>query len=106
MKFQTISTILKGAAIPALMVIALLSSLAGRYEGLLNFTICLSAVVLSIQRAAWRKDYGWAAVSIVVFVVFSPLLLVTKIFLLMGLTCAAACLAVVASFRPQPVAAL
>jgi hypothetical protein len=104
--FQTISKILKWASIPALLAVALLSSLAGRYEGLLNFTICLSAVALSTQQAAWRNDYGWAAVSVVVVVVFSPLLLVTKLFLLMGLTFAAACLAVVAAFRPQPVAAL
>ncbi len=104
--FQTITTILKGAAIPGLMVIALLSCVAGRYEGLLNLSVCLSAFVLSIHRAAWRKDYCWAAVSVVVFVVFSPLHLVTKLFLLMGFTCAAACLAVVAAFRRQPVAAL
>jgi hypothetical protein len=102
---QTITTISKAAAIPALMVVALLSCLAGRYEGLLNLTVCLSAV-LSLQRAAWLEEYAWAAASVVVLVVFSPLLLVTKLFLLMGLTCAAACLAVVAAFRPQPVAAL
>ena len=103
--FQTITKILKWASIPALLAVALLSSLAGRYEGLMNLTICLSAV-LFVQHAAWLRKYAWAAAGVVVFVVFSPLLLTTKIFLLMLLTCAGACLAIVAAFRPQLVAAL
>jgi hypothetical protein len=103
--FQTIMKILKWASIPVLVGVALLSSLAGRYEGVLNLSICLSAV-LFVQHATWLKEYGWAAVCIVVFVLFSPLVLTTKIFLLMFLTCAAACLAVVAGFRPKPAAAL
>ncbi len=103
--FHMITTILKWAAIPSLMAIALFSCLAGRYEGLLDWTVCVSAA-LFIQRAAWRKAYGWAAVSVGVLVVFSPLILVTKIFLLMGVTCAVVCLALVAAFRLQPVAAL
>jgi hypothetical protein len=103
--FHTITKVLKWASIPTLLGVALLSSLAGRYEGLLNLTICLSAV-LFVQHAAWLREYVWAAVCVVVFVVFSPLLLTTKIFLLMFLTFAVACLAVVAAFRPQPLAAL
>ena len=98
---QTIATILKWASIPALIAVATLSCLAGRYEGLMNLTICLSAVVC-VQRAAWLKQYVWAAVCIAVVVVFSPLLLVIKIFLLMSLTSGAACLALVVAFRPQP----
>jgi len=103
--FQTSRKILKWASIPALTVVALLSCLAGRYEGMMNLTICLCAVVF-VQRAAGLKKYGWAAVCVAVFVVFSPLLLITKIFLLMSLTCIAASVTVVAAFRPQPVAAL
>lgn len=103
--FQTMMRILKWAAIPTLIVIALLSYLAGRYEALLNLTICLSAVVF-VRRATWLREYAWAAASAVVFVVFSPLPLVTKIFLLLFLTCVAALTALLAAFRPQPVAAL
>ena|SRR5437763_1405567 len=103
--FQTIARILKWLAIPALMLVLLLSCLAGRYEGLLNLAICLSAVVF-VRRAAWLKEYGWVAVSVVTFVAFSPLPLVTKIFLLMSLTSVVATLALIAAFRPQPVAAL
>lgn len=103
--FQKITRILKWASIPALIVLALVSCLAGRYEGIMNLTICLGAVVL-VQRAAWLKEYGWAAVCVVVVVVFSPLFLVAKIFLLMALFGAAACLAMVAAFRLQPVATL
>jgi hypothetical protein len=103
--FEKMTSILKWASIPGLIAIALLSYMAGRYEGLLNLTICLSAVFF-VQRAAWLKEYGWAAVCVVAVVVFSPLLLVTKIFVLMGVTCVAACLMVAAGFRPQPVATL
>ena len=103
--FQTFTKILKWASIPALIVVALLSGLAGRYESLLDMGICLSAV-LFVQRAAWLKAYGWAATCVVVVVVFSPLFLITKIMLLMFLTFLVACLAVVAALRPQPVAAL
>jgi|SRR6185437_6996801 len=102
---EKVTTILKWVSIPALIAVALLSYLAGRYEGLLNLTICISAAVL-VQRAAWLKEYGWAAVCVVAVVVFGPLFLVTKIFLLMGLACFAVCLMVVKAFRPQRVATL
>jgi hypothetical protein len=100
--FQTMKDILKWVSIPALMLVLLFSYLAGRYEGLLNLTICLTAGVF-VQCAAWLKEYGWASVSVVAVVVFSPLPLVTKIFLLMSLLCVAAILGVLAAFRPQPV---
>jgi hypothetical protein len=103
--FQAITTILKWAAIPCLMLVAVLSSLAGRYEGLLNLTICLSAVFL-VQYAARLKNYAWAATFVVVVVVFSPLFLMTKIFLLVFLTGIAAVLTMFAAIRPQPVASL
>jgi hypothetical protein len=102
---EKMTSILKWASIPGLIALALLSYMAGRYESLLNLTICLGAV-LFLQRAIWLKEYGWAAVCVVAVVVFSPLLLVTKIFVLMGVTCTVACLMVAAAFRPQPVAAL
>lgn len=103
--FEKVTTILKWVSIPALIVVALLSCIAGRYEGLLDLTICMSGVVF-VPRAAWLKQYGWAAVCVAAAVVFSPLFLVTKIFLLMGITCAAACLMAVTAFRPQRVATL
>jgi hypothetical protein len=103
--FQTVTTILKWASVPLLILVLLLSCLAGRYEGLLNLTICLGAVVF-IRRAAWLKEYGWASVSVVAFVAFSPLPLVTKIFLLMSLAVVAATLGVLAACRPRRVAAL
>jgi hypothetical protein len=103
--FEMTAKILKWVSIPALTLVALCSCLAGRYETVLNLTICLSAVVM-VQRAAWLKEYAWAAVCVVVFVVFSPLLLVTKIFLLMFLTSVGAFLTLRAAFRPQLLAAL
>jgi hypothetical protein len=103
--FQTMIRILKWISVPALTLVALLSCLVGRYEGLMNLTICLGAIV-SVSRAAWLKQYVWAAVCVIAVVVFSPLFLLTKIFLLMALTGVAACLMLASAFRPQPAAAL
>jgi len=103
--WENMTSILKWVSILGLVAVALLSDMAGRYEGLLNLTICLTGAVF-VQRAVWLKEYGWAGVCVLAVVVFSPLLLVTKIFVLMGVTCLAACLMVAAAFRPQPVVAL
>ncbi len=103
--FEKGMTILKWVSIPALIVVALLSCIAGRYKGLLDLSICMSAVVF-VPRAARLKDYGWASVCVMAVVVFSPVFLATKIFLLMGLTCFAACLMVMTALRPRLVAAL
>ena len=46
-----------------------------------------------------------AAASVGIAVVFSPLLLVVKIFLLIGVTCVATCAALLAAFRTQPLPA-
>ncbi len=55
-----------------------------------------------VQRAIWLREYFWACGFVSIALVFSPLLLVVKIFLLMGLTCLAVFLALLAAFRRQP----
>lgn len=102
---RTITRSIKWASIPVLLVVGLLSCLAGRYERLLDFVICLGAL-LFLQRAVWLQEYFRGAAILVIVVLFSPLFLVTKIFLMLVLLCIVTCLAVVAGFRLQPVEAL
>ena len=100
---EKVTTILKCVLIPALIVVALHSCMAGHYESWLDLTLCMSAFVF-VPRPPWLKEYGRSAVWAVAVVGFSPLFLVTKTFLLMGLPCFAACLMIVTAVRPQPVA--
>jgi hypothetical protein len=68
---------------------------------MLYFAICLGSVVFA-QRAVRLKEYYWASGFVAVAVVFSPLELLVKIFLLMGLAWIATFAALVAAFLPQP----
>jgi len=103
--FPMVTKILKWASIPVLLIAALFSCFAATYEPLLDFLVCLGAILL-IQRAVWLREYSWGAGLIALAVVFSPLFLLTKIFLLMGLACIASFVALFAAVRPQPVEAL
>ncbi len=103
--FPMVTKIVKWASIPALLIAALFSSFAANYEPLVDFLVCLVAI-LFIQRAVWLREYSWGGGMVLVVVVFSPLFLVTKIFLSIGLACLAAGAALLAAFRPEPAAAL
>jgi hypothetical protein len=96
-----IAKIVKWVSIPAILIASILPRYAASYELTVDLAICLGATIL-VQRAVWLKEYFWAAGFVSIAIVFSPLLLVTKIFLLMGLTCMAAFLALLAAFRRQP----
>jgi len=99
--FHTITQIVKWVSIPVLLLAAIFSCLAANYEPLMDFAICLGAI-LFVHRAIWLKQYFWAAGLVAIVVVFSPLFLAVKIFLLMGFTCIAALLTLFAAFRRQP----
>ncbi len=101
--FHTATRIIKWVSIPVLLLAAMFSSLAASYEPLMDLVICLGAI-LFVYRAIWLKEYFWAAGFVAVVVVFSPLFLAVKIFLLMGFTCIAALITLVAAFRTQPLA--
>jgi hypothetical protein len=58
-----------------------------------------------MQRAIRVREYFWAAGFLAIMVVFTPLSLAVKIFVLMGFTCVAVFAALLAAFRPQPVPA-
>jgi hypothetical protein len=71
---------------------------------MVDFVVCLGAVFF-IQRAIRLKEYFWTAGFVAIAVVFSPLLLVLKIFLLLGFTCIAAFITLLAAFKTQPLPA-
>ena len=99
-----VSTIVKWASLLVLLIACALSTSAASYEFLVDAAICLGAVFL-IQRAVRVADYVLAAGFLSAVVAFSPLLLVLKIFLLLGFTCVAAAVTLLAVLRMQPVAA-
>ena len=99
--FQTVTTIVKWVSIPVLLLAAMFSCFAANYEPLMDFVVCLGAIIF-VQRAVWLKEYFWAAGLVAIVVVFSPLFLAVKIFLVMGFTCIAALIALFAAFRTQP----
>jgi hypothetical protein len=79
------------------------SRFAGNYELPLNLAICLGAVFFT-QRAVRSGDFVWASGMGVVVIVFSPLLLVHKIFLFIGYTVIATLFSLAAAFRPRALA--
>ena len=95
-----IRRIIKWVSIPVLLFASIFARYAAAYEFTLNVVVCLGAVVC-VQRAVQLK-FSWAAGFVAIAVVFSPLSLVDKIFLLMGLICMAGFLTLFAAFRTHP----
>jgi hypothetical protein len=95
-----VTKIIDWVFIPALLIVALFSCIAGRYEWLLDFLVCMSAVTF-VARAVLLRDYFGAAGFLTVLIVFSPLLLESKIFLLMAFTSVAIVMTLCAAFRRQ-----
>jgi hypothetical protein len=102
---QTGTQILKWTSLPLLLTASVFSAYAGGYEPALNLAICLGAAAM-VHRAFCTSHYFWAAGLVAIAVVFSPLALAIKIFLLMGFTCAGTFATLVAAFRAQPVPVL
>jgi hypothetical protein len=102
--FQMVMLIVKWVSFPALVIASMFSRSATNHGLLLDFVICLGATVF-VQRAVRLKQYFSAAGFVAIAVIFSPLLLVVKIFLLIGVTCVATCVALLAAFRTQPLPA-
>lgn len=100
--FQKVSKIIKWVSLPVLLIASMFSGFAAGYKLLLDTAFCLGAVVL-VLHALRMKEYFWASGFVAIVVLFSPLLLTVKIFLLLATTCLATVLAVLAAFRRQPV---
>ncbi len=98
-------TIVKSLSIPVLLTASIFARFAGVYEMVLNLLVCAGALVV-VQRAVTCREYLWAAAFVSVAVVFSPLPLIIKIFLLMGLISIASLAGVYAAWKPQPVESL
>lgn len=103
--FQTVTTIIKWVSLLMLLIAAVLPRSVARYEFLVDLVICLGAIIF-LQRAVRFREYLWAAGLVAITIVFSPLLLVVKIFLLTGFTCIATFVALLGAFRPQPAPAV
>jgi hypothetical protein len=100
-----LTKIVKWASVPTLLTAALFSSFAAKYEPLMDLLICMGAILL-MQRAVWLKEYFWGAGMAAVVVVFSPLSLVVRILLLMGMTFVVSVAALLKTRRQEPVASL
>ena len=100
--FQIITNPIKWSSLPALLIGCVFSQYAVSYELLVNSLFCLSAVAFSVQWAVRSGEYFWAAAFVGIAVLFSPLLLVVKIFLLLGLVCVVTLATLVAAFQTQP----
>lgn len=96
-----VTTIIKSVSLPVLLVASLFSHYAANYELLVNCVVCMGAIIF-VQRAVRLEEYFWAAGFVAIAVVFSPLLLVVRIFLLMGLACIVTFVTLLAALRKQP----
>lgn len=99
---QMVAKVIKWASLPVLLIASVFSCLAASYEALAGFLICMGAIIF-VQRAVWSREYYWAAGFAATFVMFSPLFLVVKVFLLMGFACTVVFMTLLAAFRTQPV---
>ena len=97
---QMVTIIIKSVSLPVLLIASMLSRFAVSYEFLVDFVACLGAVIY-VLRAVRLKEYFWAAGFVVIAVVFSPLLLMVKVFLLMAVICIVTLLTLLAAFRTQ-----
>ena len=97
-----ISKIIKWVSLPALLIGSLFTPFAASYQHLLEVVICLGAIIV-VQRAVTVKKYFWAAGFVAIAIVFSPLMLVFKVFLLMGFLCMATFVTLLATWKTQPV---
>jgi hypothetical protein len=98
---QTVTNIVKWVSIPVLLIASLFSFCAASYEPFVQLGICMIAVIL-VQRAIRLNQYFWASGLAAIFVFFSPIPLLVKLFLLAGITCIAAFVNLVSAFRTQP----
>jgi hypothetical protein len=98
-------TVVKWISLPVLLTGSVFAGFAGNYEIVLNLLVCAGALVV-VQRAVCVREYLWAAGFVDVAIVFSPLALIIKIFLLVSFTCIGVLAGVYAAWKPQPSEAL
>ena len=97
---QTVTNIMKWSAIPALLLISMLSRFTARFEFPVDIVICMGATVL-LLRAFRQKAYFWAGGCFLIAVVFSPMMLAVKLFLVLGAICTGIFWTTLSVFRLQ-----
>lgn len=98
---QIVPKILKWVSIPLLLIAAVFSSLEARYEPWIDLVICLGAIFL-VERAVWAREYFWAAGFVAMVILFSPVALMEKVLLSMGVASVMTFSLLLASFRKVP----
>jgi len=96
--------LVKVISFPILLFASLFTGYAQQYELALTVAICLGATVFAL-RALRAAQYVWTAELLAIAIVFSPILLLSKIFLLMGLAFVVACLGLWTALRAYAVQA-
>ena len=82
--------LIKVSSFPVLLLASLFTGYAQQYELALTLVICLASGVFAI-RALRAAQYVWAAELVAIAIVFSPMLLLSKIFFLMAVAFIVAC---------------
>jgi len=98
--------IMKWVSIAALLLTALFRRSAANYQPLLDFVVCMGAIVVVQQQAVRAKKYLWAAGFLVIAVLFNPIVPVPKpsgnLSLLMVSVCIATFAISLVALKPQP----
>lgn len=98
-------TIVKWISLPVLVAGSVISAYAGNYEFLLNLLVCACALGM-VQRRVASREYFWAAGFAGIAVLYGPMALLLKLFLLLSLTCAGALAGMYVAWKPARVAAV
>jgi hypothetical protein len=100
-----LAKVMKWVSIAALLLAAMFWGSAANYQLLLDFVVCMGAVVVVMQ-AVRAREYFWAAGFVVIAVLFNPIVLVLKpsgnLSLLMVLFCIATFAISLAALKTQP----
>jgi uncharacterized membrane protein len=92
---------IRWVSLPVLAIGFMFSRFATSYGFLLDFGLCLAALLVVLQAVEVRK-YFCAGGFVAIAVIFSPLMPAVKTLLLMGFTCIATSATLFAIRKPQP----
>jgi hypothetical protein len=96
---------MKWVSLPVLLIGSLFSRFAGSFEFPVNLLVCVGAMVV-VQRAISFREYLWAAGFVNLAIVFSPLTLLLKIFLILSFSCIVALAGVYAAWKTHTLTVL
>jgi hypothetical protein len=106
---EMLAKLMKWVSIAALLLTALFWRSALNYQLLLDFVVCMSAIVV-VQQAVWAKKYLWGAGFVVIALLFNPIVLVLKpsgnLSLWVVLACIATFAISVAALKTEPLLSL